>query len=158
MAPVLTQNILDGLTRVAPQHREAFTTNRVAFLAKLAGEMARWTQAMEPLKGAKVVASHPDLIYFLTRFGLVQAGAIEDRPGIPPSPGHLARLIQQMKQEKVKVVLVGPWSDRKIADRVALEGGAKVLVFAPAVGAVKGADTYSATIGYNIKVLSEALR
>src|SRR6059036_3913682 len=95
MAPTITQNIFDGLARVAPQHRAVFEKNREAFLTRLDGEMARWTKTMEPLKGSKVVVYHPTFIYVLTRFGLVQVGMVEDRPGIPPSPGHLARLIEQ---------------------------------------------------------------
>jgi zinc/manganese transport system substrate-binding protein len=110
------------------------------------------------LKGARVVTYHPDFTYFLTRFGLVQAGTIEDRPGIPPSPVHLTRLIRQMKEEKIKVVVVEPWVDRTLAARVAEEGGAKVVALAPVVGAVKGADTYLAAIDYNVRTLAEALR
>jgi zinc/manganese transport system substrate-binding protein len=158
LAPVITENILEGLARVAPQHRATFEKNRAAFLTRLEGEMARWTQTIEPVKGAKVIVYHPDFIYFLTRFGLVQVGTLEDRPGIPPSPGHLARVIQQMKQEKVKVILVEPWNDRKLAERVAQEAGARAIVMATAVGAVKGADNYIAAIDYNIKTLAEVLR
>jgi ABC-type Zn uptake system ZnuABC Zn-binding protein ZnuA len=158
LAPIITENILNGLVRIAPQHRAQFEKNRQAFLAKLDGEMAKWRQAMEPVKGAKVVVYHPDFIYFITRFGLVQVGTVEDRPGIPASPAHVARLIQQMKQEKVKAVLVEPWNDVKLAQRVAEEAGAKALVFASSVGAVKGADNYIAAIDYNIKILSETLK
>jgi zinc/manganese transport system substrate-binding protein len=158
LAPVITQNILDGLVGVAPQHRAMFERNRQAFLARVETEMAKWTRTMEPLKGAKVVVYHPDFVYFLKRFGLVQIGAIEDRPGIPPSPGHLAQLIRTMRDERVKVVLVEPWSDQKLAARVAQEAGARALVVASAVGAVKGADTYLATIDYNVRTIAEALR
>ena len=158
LAPVITQNLVDGLGRVAPQLRPAFEKNRATFLARLDGELARWTKTLEPVKGARVVGYHPDFLYFLNRFGLVQAGAIENRPGIPPSPGHLAALIQQMKRDNVKVVLVEPWSDRKLAERVAAEAGARAIVIAPSVGAVKGADTYFSAIEYNVRVLAEALR
>jgi zinc/manganese transport system substrate-binding protein len=158
LAPVITENILNGLARVAPQHRDRFEKNRQAFLARLDGEMARWIKTMEPVKGAKVVVYHPQWIYFLTRFGLVQAGALEDRPGIPASPGHLARIIEQMKTEKIKVILVEPWNDRKLAQRVAHEAGARAIVFATAVGAVKGADNYIAAIAFNSRTLAEALK
>jgi len=158
LAPIITDNIRQGLGRIAPQHRAAFEKNRQAFLARLNGEMAKWTKAMEPVKDAKVVVYHPDFIYFLTRFGLVQIGTVEDRPGIPASPGHLVRLIQQMKQEKVKAVLVAPWNDVKLAQRVAEEAGAKAYVMATSVGAVKGADNYFAAIDYNVKTLAEALK
>jgi ABC-type Zn uptake system ZnuABC Zn-binding protein ZnuA len=158
LAPIITQNIVDGLGRLAPENRAAFERNRQAFLARLDQEMTRWLKMMEPVKGAKVVAFHPDVIYFVTRFGLVQIGTLEDRPGIPPSPQHLVRLIQVMKEERVKVILVEPWNDLKLAQRVGEEAGARAFVFASAVGAVKGADNYIAAIDYNIKILSEALK
>jgi zinc/manganese transport system substrate-binding protein len=158
LAPIITQNILDGLARLAPEHRAAFEKNRQTFLARVDQEMARWTKIMEPLRGSKVVVYHPDFIYFVTRFGLVQVGTVEDRPGIPPSPQHLVNLIRQMKEEHVKVVLVEPWNDQKLAARVAEEAGARAFVFASAVGAVKGAENYIAAIEYNIKTLAAALR
>ena len=158
LVPIVTQNILDGLARLAPPHRAAFEKNREAFLARVDGEMARWTRTLEPLKGARVVVYHPDFVYFLRRFGIVQVGTIEDRPGIPPSPTHLAQLIRRMKEERVKLVLVEPWNDQKLAARVAQEAGARAVVFASAVGAVKGADTWLAAIDYNVRTIAEALR
>ena len=97
-------------------------------------------------------------IYFLNRFGLVQAATLEDRPGIPASPGHLVRVIQQMKVERIKVIIVEPWNDRKLAERVAQEAGAKAIVLASMVGGVKGADSYIGAIDYNVNELSRALR
>jgi zinc/manganese transport system substrate-binding protein len=158
LAPAITQNIVDGLVRVAPQHRASFERNRAAFLARLDEQMARWMKLMEPVKGAKVVVFHPVYIYLLTRFGLSQAGALEDRPGIPPSPQHLVNVIRQMKEEGIKAILVEPWNDVKLANRVAEEAGAKAYVMASAVGAVKGTDNYIAAIDYNITTLAKALR
>ena len=158
LAPVITQNIVDGLARVAPENRVAFAANRKAFLARLEQEMAKWMKTMEPVRGAKVVVFHPVYIYFLTRFGLVQAATLEDRPGIPPSPQHLVNVIRDMKEEKIKAILVEPWNDVKLANRVAEEAGAKAFVMASAVGAVKGADNYIAAIDYNITTLAQALR
>jgi ABC-type Zn uptake system ZnuABC Zn-binding protein ZnuA len=158
LAPMITQNIFEGLVRVAPQHRAAFEKNRTTFLARLDERMAQWTKTMEPLRGAKVVAYHPDFLYFLTRFGLVQAGAVEDRPGIPPSPQHLVNLIRLMKEQRVKLILVEPWNDMKLAARIAGDAGAKAIVIAPSVGAVKGADDYLAAIDYNVTTLARELR
>ena len=158
LAPLITRTILEGFARLAPDHRASFERNRQTFLTRLDGEMARWTKALEPFKGAKIVVFHPDFIYFVTRFGLVQAGTVEDKPGIPPSPQHLVRLIRQMKDEKIKVILVEPWNDVKLANRVAQEAGARAIVFASAVGAVKGADNYIAAIDFNVRILAEALR
>lgn len=157
LAPAITQNILEGLGRLAPEHRRVFEANRTRFLAQVEQRMGQWTKTMEPLRGSKVVVFHPVFIYFLTRFGLVQAGSVEDRPGIPPSPQHLANLIREMKEEKVKVLLLEPWNDVKLANRVAGEAGARAVVMAGAVGAVTGADSYLAAIDYNITTLAKAL-
>ncbi|HSB42806.1 MAG TPA: metal ABC transporter substrate-binding protein [Methylomirabilota bacterium] len=158
MAPQVTANILAGLARLMPGSRPAFEKNRADFLARLDQAMSRWTAALAPFKGAKVVQYHPDFIYLLARFGLVKAGAIEDRPGIPATPGHLARLIQDMKQERVKLVVVEPWNDVKLAERVAQEAGAKVRVLAPSVGALKEAPTYLDAVDYNVRTLADGLR
>ena len=160
LAPIITQNIVDGLARLAPENRAEFEKNRQAFLQKLEGQMERWTKVMQPFRGGKVIVYHPDFIYFLTRFGLVQVATLEDRPGIPASPQHVVQIIRQMKAEQVKVILVEPWNDVKLAERVAGEvgNGAKALVMATSVGAVKGADNYFAAIDYNITTLAQALK
>lgn len=158
MAAGVTANIVEGLAQVAPQSRPVFERNRQAFLARVDQALARWTAEMAPFKGAKVVVDHNMWIYFLTRFGLVEAGSVEERPGIPPTPSHLTRLIALMKDQKVKVIVSVPWTDQKLAERVAQEAGAKVVPLAPAVGSVKGADGYLETIDYNVRSIAQALR
>ena len=158
LAPIITQNIVDGLARVAPESRAAFEQNRKAFLAQLDARMAQWTKIMEPVRGSKVVVFHPD--YHLLpdplrphagRRGRGPAGdsALAAAPGEP---------VRQMKEEKIKVILVEPWNDVKLANRIAEEAGAKAFVMASAVGAVKGADNYIAAIDYNITTLAKALQ
>ena len=120
--------------------------------------MARWTKTLAPFTGGRVVVDHNMWPYFLTRFGLLQANSIEERPGIPPTPGHLTKLIAMMKEEHITVILSAPWSDQKLAERVAQEAGAKVVPVASAVGAVKGTDTYLDMVDYNVKALAQALR
>jgi ABC-type Zn uptake system ZnuABC Zn-binding protein ZnuA len=158
VAPIITANILEGLSRLAPASRPAFDQNRRELLGRLDRAMAGWSAALEPFRGAKIVQYHPDFVYFFTRFGLVKGGSVEDRPGIPPTPEHLVRLIAEMKQGGVKLVVVEPWNDFKLADRVAQEAGAKVRVLAPGVGAVKEADTYFSMVDYNVRTIADALR
>ena len=158
MAPAITANILAGLARVTPQQRATFERNRAELLGRLDQAMARWSKMIEPFKGAKVVVDHNMWPYFLTRFALVQAGTIEERPGIPPTPAHLTKLIALMKGEQIKVIIMAPWSDQKLAERVAQEAGARAVTLASAVGAVKGTDSYLDMVDYNVKTLGQALR
>jgi ABC-type Zn uptake system ZnuABC Zn-binding protein ZnuA len=158
MAPIVTQNIVDALARVAPDRRAELERNRQSFLSRLDEAMTRWTRAMGPLKGAKVVVYHPQWIYLLNRFGLVQAATLEDRPGIPASPAHVTRIIRQMKDEQIKVLIIEPWNDVKLANRVAQEAGAKAVVLASMVGGVKGADSYIGAIDHNVNALVTAMK
>ena len=120
--------------------------------------MGEWSKMLEPVKGSRVVVYHPQWIYFLTRFGLVEAGWVEERPGIPPSPQHLVRLVRTMKDQGVKVLVYAPWNDQKLAARIAEEAGAKPVLLAQMVGGVKGADSYISAVDYNVKALAQALR
>jgi zinc/manganese transport system substrate-binding protein len=158
MAAAVTQNILEGLASLAPSQRAAFESNRREFLVRLDVAMARWQKELEPHKGAAVVVGHAMWIYFLTRFGLIQVGTIEERPGIPPTANHLVKLINLMKEDRARAIIAEPWSDLKLIERVGQDAGAQVALLASAVGAMKGTDTYLETVDFNVKTLARVLK
>jgi zinc/manganese transport system substrate-binding protein len=157
-APTITATILEGLARLAPEHRPTFERNREAFLGRLEQAMARWTQTLAPVRGARAVAYHNDWLYLFQRFGITQIGTIEERPGIPPSPAHLARLIRLMKEQGGKAVIVEPWSDHQLAARVAQDSGARVVLLNAKLGQASGPDAYIVSTDANITALAAALR
>jgi zinc/manganese transport system substrate-binding protein len=157
-AAVVTANILDGLARAAPEHRATFEARRREWLARLDTALARWQQTLGPYRGAPVVTNHDLWIYFLDRFGLGSIGTVEDRPGIPPSPAHVAELIRQMKARQVRVLIYEPWADRKLIERIAHESGARAVGLATAVGATKEATSYLDLFEFNVRALAQALR
>lgn len=105
-----------------------------------------------------MVTYHDNRLYLLQRFGLELAGTVEDKPGIPPSPGHLATLIRTMKEQKVSLLIADPFSDQKVAELVAREGRAKLLILPPAVGGAKGVTTYLDLFDYQVRALIQALK
>jgi len=149
---------VEGLKRVAPGNAAQFESRRRDFLAKLDSSMARWQKTLEPARGARVVTYHETFNYFLRRFGLELAGAIEDRPGIPPSPTHLAALIRTVKEQRVKVIVAEPYADQKTVELIARDGGTRAIVLPSAVAGVKGVDTYLDFIEHNVNALAGALR
>lgn len=157
-APVVTANILDALKRLAPQHAGVFESRRKEFLDQLQNAVERWQRMLALFKGTNVVTYHDNRLYFLRRFGLELAGTVEDKPGIPPSPAHLARLIRTMKEQKVRLLIADPFSDQKVAELVAREGGAKLLVLPAAVGGAKGVASYFDLFDYTVDALARALR
>jgi zinc/manganese transport system substrate-binding protein len=158
MAPAVTQNILEGLARIAPQHRAAFERNRHQFLAKVDEAMGRWNKMLEPYKGSPVVVNHALWIYLLSRFGLVQVGTVEERPGIPATANHIVKLVNLMKEDRVKAVIAEPWSDFKLVERIAQDAGAKAAILAATVGSVKGTDTFIEAVDFNVRTLAQMLK
>ena len=88
----------------------------------------------------------------------MEIGIIEDRPGIPPSPQHIAALIRKMSAERVKVILHESWYSREVTELVARRTGATMLVVPQTTGAVRGTDDYIAHLDYLVAALAAALR
>ena len=124
---IVAQNICDGLIRVAPQLEAEFRANLTKFDQRVDDAMASWQKTMAPFRGAKVVTYHKSLSYLADRFGLNVINTIEPKPGIPPSPSHITALIEQMKAEHVKVILIEAWQERRTPDLIASKTDAKVL-------------------------------
>ena len=140
--PVVTANIVAGLGRLRPDLAERLEANRRSFLEEVAVAARRWSEALAPHRGAPLVSYHDSWPYFYRAFGLEELGVIEDRPGIPPSPQHLAALIRQMRERRVKVVLVESWYATDTPAAVARAAGARILVVPQSPGATRGTDTY----------------
>jgi ABC-type Zn uptake system ZnuABC Zn-binding protein ZnuA len=156
--PIVTPNIATGLARLAPDLAPRLEANRRAFLERVATADRRWKATLAPLRGAKVVSYHDSWPYFYQAFGLVEGGVIENRPGVPPAPQHVASLIRKMKDERIRVILLETWYPADTANLVAREAGARVVVVPQSPGAVKGTEDYIAHIDALVNAVADALR
>jgi zinc/manganese transport system substrate-binding protein len=83
---------------------------------------------------------------------------LEPKPGIPPSPAHLAAVIRAMKEENVGVIIVDPYLNRRTAETVARNTGARVVDVAQFPGGVKGTeDGYIALMDHLVASVAQAL-
>jgi len=153
----MTQTILDGLARLAPDAREVFARNRARFLEALEAGLARWTAALARYRGARVVVFHDSWPYFAQRFGVVIAGTVEPIPGVPPSPASLASLTTGMREAGVRVLIVEPSSNRSVANWIAASTGARIVTLVPSVGGEPEAGNYVKLFDVNVRRLAEAL-
>jgi len=153
----MTQTILDALGRLSPDGREAFARNRARFLERLDAGIARWTDAMTPHRGARVVVFHDSWPYFARRFGLAVVATVEPAPGIPPSPASLAALTASMKEAGVRLLVAEPSSSRAIASQVTARSGARLVVLIPSVGGDPDARDYLSLFEVNVRRLAGAL-
>ena len=137
---------------------EAYKANLISFAGKLDVKIAEWQKALAPFHGAHIVAYHNSWPYFAQRFGLVIDLFLEPKPGIPPTPAHLADVIGKMKSDKDLVIIVEPYQNRKTAETVAEATGAVVVDVAHFPGALKSADEgYIGHVDFIVKSLAKAL-
>lgn len=135
-----------------PKNSAAYAANRGAFEDRLNAAEKSWRPLIATIKGKPVVAYHTSWKYFAEYTGMNIVGFMEPKPGVPPSPSHLAGLILQVKRTGAKVIIMEPFYSRKDADFVAGKTGAKVLVLPPSVGGLrdKKLDDYVDLMTFNI--------
>ncbi|MBI3075545.1 MAG: zinc ABC transporter substrate-binding protein [Deltaproteobacteria bacterium] len=101
---------------------------------------------------------HSSWPYFAHRFGLRVVNFVEPKPGVPASPAHIEALIRQMREEKVRLLIMEPFFSDRVPRLVAKETGAQLLILPPSVGGVKGVNTYIELLEYDVRRIVEALR
>jgi len=153
----MTEEILEALARLSPPHRSQFEGNRNRFIEQLDARLARWSQAMAPYRGTRVVVVHETWPYFAQRFGLVVVAAVEPTPGVPPSPSSLAALTQKMREAGVKLLVAEPYSNASVVSQVAARSGARPVTLVPSVGGDPEARDYLGLFDLNIKRLTATL-
>jgi zinc/manganese transport system substrate-binding protein len=137
----------------------AFFAQRYAdFDRRLTEAEGRWKAALAPYKGAKIVTYHRSWPNFADAFGLDVVGYVEPKPGIPPSPAHTLTLMEAMKRQGIKLILVEPYFDMKTPNAIGRDTGAKVLTMPPSVGGVKEASDYIKLFDYDVNLLVSTLK
>ena len=154
----IARGIQQKLAEMRPEDAAYFEERFRAFSKRLDEAQKVWDVDMKPFQGGKVVTYHRSWPNFLKRFGLVAAGEIEPRPGIPPSPRHTVEVIKMMRQGNVKVILVEPYFDLKTPKAIARETGAQVVVTLPSVGGEKEVTDYFQLFDYDIALLTRAFK
>jgi zinc/manganese transport system substrate-binding protein len=137
----------------------AYFAQRYAdFDKRLSEASKRWDAALAPYKGTKIVTYHRSWPNFADRFGLDVIGYVEPRPGIPPSPSHTLDLINEMKRQNVKLILVEPYFDLKTPQSIGRETGAEVLMLPPSVGGAKEVTDYIGLFDYDVNAVVAAIK
>ena len=147
----------DKFSELDPAGAADYARNAQQFASRLDAAAREWAPALAQIRGKPIVAWHTSWRYFAayTRVNIV--GFMEPKPGVPPSPAHLAGLILTMKRTGAKTIIMEPFYDRKTADFVASKTGAQVLVLPPSVGGREGLDDYVSVMRYNILQLAGAV-
>lgn len=154
---IIARNIADHLEQIDPKSAATYRGNLARFNIKLDAKFADWRKRLAPYRGARIVTYHKDFVYLAERFGLSIVEELEPKPGIAPSPAHLAQVIGKMRATNAKVILVQPFQNRKTAETVARQTGAVVLDVAQQPGAQSNTTTYFDMMDNLVNALAGAL-
>jgi len=101
-----------------------------------------WMEKMLPLRGTPIVTYHKNWIYFIKLFGLEEAGTVEPKPGIPPSPKHVTSLINLMKEKNIGIILAANYFDEQKIKTVATRTNSEAVIVPLYVGGADGTEDY----------------
>src|SRR5262249_30749736 len=155
-AETITANILEALARIDPANAATYEANRQAFLTRLNARLVKWEARLSALKDVSIVAYHNSWPYFARRFRLDVVGFIQPKPGVPPSPSHLAAIVRDMRARDARIVVREPHEPERDVAFVAAKTGAQVVTLAASVGALPRADDYISLFDVNVEALASA--
>ena len=143
-------------SEMRPGDAAYFTERNADFAKRLTEAEKRWDAALAPYRGRKVITYHRSWPNFCERFGLVVVDYVEPKPGIPPTPAHTLEVINTMKRDQIKLILVEPYFDLRTPNSIAQATGGTVAVLMPSVGGIKEITDYFKLFDYDINVLTKA--
>jgi zinc/manganese transport system substrate-binding protein len=150
------RNIVRGLIRVDAPRAAEYRANYSRFRSTMMNRVNGWKRELAPYAGRPVVTYHRNYNYFLRRFGIRPFGTMEPRPGIPPSARHINALLQNMKRNKVKGILIEGIYPRRYPNLLARQIGSQVVVAPYSVGSL-GAGAYANLIDALVKRTKQAV-
>ena len=155
-AEIMSAHIAEALVRLLPEQRGAIEVAHGRFVADLKSSLQRWTAALEPFRGAPVVAYHNSWPYFARRFRLNIVDVIEAKEGVPPSASRLTSLAARMRAKKVRAILHEPFLPVEASRFLAERTGARLVTLATSVGSKPEAGDYFVLFDHNVELLAKA--
>lgn len=152
--------IRDGFIKADPAHAAAYTANAAAYNAKLAALDKEMIARTSTFTKRDFVALHPGWTYFSRRYGIQQAGAVQEFPEQEPSGKQISDLVKKVEALHIKVIFAEPQISPKAAEVLASEiPGMKVLFLDPLGDPAKPeVSSYIKMMQHNVNVMAEALQ
>ena len=149
----IAKAFVDKFSEMDPNDSAYFQQRYADFDKRLSVAEKVWEAKMAPYKGRKVITYHRSWPNFCERFGMAVADYVEPRPGIPPTPSHTLEVINTMKREGIKLILVEPYFDLRTPNAIARAVDGDVAQLMPSVGGTKEITNYFQLFDYDINLL-----
>ncbi|MEJ2695857.1 MAG: metal ABC transporter substrate-binding protein [Candidatus Sulfobium sp.] len=153
----IVRKIAAALASADPANSSFYRNNAVSYISRLYALDREIAETVKTFRTREYVTFHPAWDYFSKRYGLSVAGVIEEAPGKEPTPRHVQRILDEVKRMRTKVIFAEPQFSARMADAIAEEAGARVLMLDPA-GGEKGRETYIDLMKYNLSMMEKAMR
>jgi len=112
----VAEALTERLVQLDPANADAYHARGISFRERWRAALSRWEKEAARLKGVAVVVYHKDMSYFINWAGMREAGSLEPKPGLPPTPAHLAELVERMKRDPAKVIVYSPYNSPRAAE------------------------------------------
>ena len=124
----VASGIAQKLSELDPDHRNDYSANAKAFNDKLDAWRQHWEKQLAQLAGKKVITYHKSLSYIADWLRFEVIAHLEPKPGIPPSPGHVAHVIKVGRSNHVRLLIQESYYPGKTSELVAAQIGARLSV------------------------------
>jgi zinc/manganese transport system substrate-binding protein len=155
-AVAVARGIGERMARIDPGHAEGYRANVTAFVQRIDAARVRWEQNMRPHRGVPFIEYHKTLTYLADWLGLQEAGSLEPKPGIPPSPSQVASLLSGARLRKVRALIIEDRYPESLSRLLAQKIPA-ALIRIPGATNFQGGQTYGAYIDEIMKRLVAGL-
>jgi zinc/manganese transport system substrate-binding protein len=125
---------------------------------KLIDQLGGWLKKALPFRGKRIIAYHKNWSYLANTFGLDVIGYIEPKPGIPPSAKHVQHMIDMIKEQNIKLMLVASYFEKKTAGMIEEKTGIKALYLPLFVHGLPGIDDNFELLDYWIDQINSNIR
>lgn len=134
--------IHDHLVAVDPGSKTDYDEHLEVYVKKLDRAEARWKDMAKEWKGRRIVVYHKEYDYFADAYGLAIVGSIEAKPGIPPTPNHVAELVTRLKREPGALIFTALWSNNDTVAEIARNTGSQIVELPNMCGGIAGSETW----------------
>ena len=161
-ARIYVRNIVDGLAAADPQGAKAYRANAERYIKEIKSLESEMEKAMKSVSadGRKVVTPHDAFGYLGSTYGIKFLAPVGISTEAEASAGDVAKLIRQIKKEKISAIFVENITDRRLLDQIVRETGARIggTLYSDALSKANGpAGTYLDLMRHNIRTLVKAL-
>ncbi|EPX55400.1 Zinc ABC transporter, periplasmic-binding protein ZnuA [Cystobacter fuscus DSM 2262] len=154
---VVAQGIAEKMIALDAKNAEAYRANLAKFTDELKKAIPGWQQRLAGLKGTPIVAYHRTTAYLSAWLGFDTIAYLEPKPGIPPTPAHVAQVLAQARQRKARMVLREEYypasTSKLVADKIPAP-----LVVLPGGTNFRGGETYPQHIEDVVTRLEKGLK